>query len=477
MSLAPTLVAICGLVIDSFAGGGGASRGIHIALGRSPHVAINHDRHAIEMHTANHPTTKHYREDVWEVDPDEATDGQPVGLMWLSPDCKHFSRAKGATPVNKKIRGLAWVAVKWAVRKAPTVIIMENVPEFTSWGPLLPALDEHGDQKMNKKGEPLWLPDPAKRGATFREFISRLQALGYVVEWRTLNAADYGAPTSRRRWFLIARRDEQAVVWPAPTHGPGRANPYRTAAECIDWTLPCPSIFGRKKPLADATMRRIAEGVRRFVLENPKPFLVKLYGTSTVADLGQPMPTVTAEGQHLAVCVPYLVPRYGEREGQAPRTLPVDLPMPTIVPTGNGGQLVAVFLAKHNGKTVGQPLTEPTHTVTAKDTKRLVYAFLVKYYKNGGQWQGVDEPLHTVVTKARFGLVEVTVDGEPYVIADIGMRMLSPRELARAQGFDDSYILTGTKTQQIARIGNSVCPPIAAALVSANVAPQYARAA
>jgi DNA (cytosine-5)-methyltransferase 1 len=414
------------IIVDSFAGGGGASAGIELALGRSPDVAINHNLAAILMHEANHPSAEHHHSDVWEVDPDEATHGAPVGLMWASPDCRHFSKAKGAKPVSKKIRGLAWVVVKWAARVAPRVIILENVGEFVTWGPL----DRAG------------MPIKAKAGRYFREFVAQLRALGYLVEWRELNAADYGAPTRRIRFFLIARRDGESIRWPEPTHGPGRAEPYRTAAQCIDWSIRCPSIFRRKRPLAAATQARVALGVRRFVLDVAQPFLAPV--------------TVT-----------------GERGDQVQ---------------------VAAFLAKHYGGVVGHGLGRPLGTITQVDHHSLVtcelapvaqagargervYAFLTKFYGTGAVGQPVDEPLHTITSRHRFGLVTVTVAGEELAIVDIGLRMLAPRELARAQGFPAHYILTGTARDQVARIGNSVPPPVAAALVAANLIPAHRAAA
>jgi DNA (cytosine-5)-methyltransferase 1 len=289
------------LIVDNFAGGGGASMGIEAALRRCVDLAINHDRAAVEMHSINHPHTRHLCEDVWQVDPVEATAGRRVGLAWFSPDCKHFSRAKGGKPVEKRIRGLAWIVVKWAKLGRPRVIILENVREFEEWGPL---------DKYN-------MPCQKRKGQTFRRWVSSIRSLGYAVEWRMLNAADYGAPTHRRRLFLIARCDGKPIVWPAPTHGPGR-KAYRTAAECIDWSLPCPSIFltreeGRKlgvnRPLAEKTMRRIAMGLKRFVLDNPKPFIVHTThaGHRRPHGIDEPVPTVTAAHRgEMAVVTPYV---------------------------------------------------------------------------------------------------------------------------------------------------------------------------
>jgi DNA (cytosine-5)-methyltransferase 1 len=482
------------LIVDSFAGGGGASLGIEQALGRSPDIAINHDAEAIAMHRVNHPSTKHYCEDVWDVDPIRACAGRKVGLMWLSPDCKHFSKSKGGKPRDKKIRGLAWVAIKWAKAVKPRVICLENVEEFQYWGPLL----EDG------------MPCPLRKGLTFRRFVRQLENLGYRVEYRELVAADYGTPTTRKRLFLIARSDGGAIVWPAPTHGRGLALPWRTAAECISWDLPCRSIFGRKRPLVENTMRRIAAGLKRYVIDSPTPFIVPVthQGDVRVHGVDEPMRTITGahRGEH-GLVAPYLVPRYGERPGQDPRAMPIDRAMPTVVPTANGGELVTAFLAKHFGghMTPGCAPDRAMHTITAKDHHGLVASTLVKMRHHssgvdlrkplhtvaaGGfhfaevrafllKFYGTDqdpslfEPMHTLTTKHRMGLV--TVAGEDYAIADIGMRMLEPRELFRAQGFPEAYIIERdvngepmTKTAQVKMCGNSVCPPLARAIVEAQ---------
>mgnify|MGYP006921294152 CR=1 FL=1 len=481
------------LIIDSFAGGGGASLGIEMALGRSPDVAINHDAEAIRMHAANHPGTRHYCEDVWAVDPLEATQGKPVGLMWLSPDCKHHSKAKGGKPVDKKIRGLAWVAVKWAKAVRPDVIALENVEEFQHWGPL----DE------NDK------PDKLKKGLTFRRFVRQLENLGYVVEHRELIAADYGAPTSRKRLFLLARCDGLPIVWPQATHGKGRSQPWRTAAECIDWSLPCPSIFERVRPLAENTLKRIGRGIRRYVIEAAEPFIVgidnKSSGASAAWSSSKPLTTITAEARHALVTPTLITTGYGERPGQAPRVPGLDKPLGTVV-NGQKHALVAAFLAKHyggvtgqvlpkplgtvtgidhhslvashlvkmRGDNTGQPVTEPLQTVSAQGTHFAeVRAFLVAYYGNDKDGQMLLEPMRTVTSRDRLGLV--TIQGEEYQIADIGLRMLAPRELYRAQGFPDTYRIEAdadgnpfTKSAQVRMCGNSVCPPVAAAIISAQ---------
>lgn len=495
------------IIVDSFAGGGGASCGIEWATGRSPDIAINHDAEAIALHAANHPETRHYCENVWKVDPVQACAGRPVGLMWLSPDCKHFSKAKGGKPVEKKVRGLAWVAVRWAKAVAPRIIVLENVEEFQTWGPVL------------SNGRPC----PMRKGLTFRRFVGRLRALGYAVEWRELRACDYGAPTTRRRLFLIARCDGQPIQWPAPTHGKGTAQPWRTAAECIDWSIPCPSIFlsadqgkaiGVRRPLAEATLRRIARGVRRYVIEAGDPFIVPVShsGDTRAHSVREPLRTITGSSRSThALAIPTLInTRNGERDGQAPRVRDIAQPLPTVTAMGSQGALVTAFLAKHYGghETPGSSLAQPIDTVTVTDHHALVAsslvkfkgtardgqqltlplhtvqagglhyaevrAFLVAYYRNERDGGSLRSPMRTVTSKDRLGLV--TVQGEEYAIADIGMRMLAPRELYNAQGFPQSYRIEIefrgkplTKTAQVRMCGNSVCPPLAAAIVRANL--------
>ncbi|MCC0809428.1 DNA methyltransferase [Methylobacterium sp. W2] len=663
------------LIIDSFAGGGGASEGIRRALGRDPDYALNHNPIALAMHRINHPDTHHVEEDVWNVDAVSLCGGRPVGLLWMSPDCKHFSKAKGGKPREKAIRGLAWVGVRWIKSlpkwQRPRLVCLENVEEFQDWGPLL------------DDGRPC----PVQRGATFRSFVAAFEAMGYVVEYRELRACDYGAPTIRKRLFLVARRDGRPIAWPVATHGDpkseavrsGQLRPWRTAAEIIDWSLPCPSIFETSaeikakygiranRPLADATMARIAKGTKRYVLDAAKPFLVRVnHGDSRGRrdrGLDEPMPTathfegdalvtpfvsyaqqggmnrdaadplhtitaspkdqntivapvivnvanggttgrapnvwpacdplrtVTQAGTHAVVApflspryqekpgseprvrsveepcativaggnVPghlisgYLVPRYGERPGQDPRTRSLEEPFPVVVPTGNEGSLAAIHMTRQFGASVGSDVEEPVGTITAggagkagvvaaflaqHNTERngaikpgsdvrepvstitaggghqtlvaahmlnlrgsdrrdgsieapaptfsaggnhaaAVYAFIQKYYGAGEPSQAADEPMHTLTTKPRHGVVTVTIQGQPYAIVDIGMRMLTPRERFNAQGFRPDYVIDRgeleegtiiplTLEQQGAACGNSVCPDLADALVAAN---------
>lgn len=535
------------MIIDNFAGGGGASEGIFQGLGRHPDVAINHSPEAVALHRANHPKTEHLCQSVWKADPADVVGRRKVGLAWFSPDCKHFSKAKGGAPVKRNIRDLAWVVVLWARTVRPRVLMLENVEEFQTWGPL------------GEDGRPC----PARSGTTFRRWVGELRRLGYRVEWRELRACDYGAPTIRKRLFVIARCDGEPIVWPAPTHGPGTSRPYRTAAECIDWSVPVPSIFDRARPLADATLRRIAHGVRRFCTDAANPYIVSLthHGSpfrgqgvdepmatvtaanrgekalvvpvmgyaqqggasraadaplhtvtasrkdqnqiiaatlatlrnnATAHDVNAPVNTITSGGGHSGLVTATLAQTgYGERDGQASRAMDVQAPLGTIVAGGGKHALVAAFMAQHNLGAVGRAADAPLATVTTagaqiqpvmvelsehdRERAERVTAFLVKWYSTA-IGQSVGEPLHTATTKARFGLV--CVQGIP--IVDIGMRMLTPRELFNAQGFPAEYTiergigdcggpLSLTKTSQIRCCGNAVCPPVAAALARANL--------
>jgi DNA (cytosine-5)-methyltransferase 1 len=510
------------LIIDSFAGGGGASTGIEMALGRSPDIAINHDAVALAMHAANHPETKHLNNNVWRVDPAEAVAGRRVGLAWFSPDCTHHSKAKGGKPVSRGRRDLAWVVVLWAKRARPETIMLENVEEFRDWGPLT------ADNK----------PCPARKGKTFESWIRELRRLGYRVEWRQLRACDFGTPTIRKRLFLVARCDARPITWPRPTHGDpkseavksGQLLPWPSAASIIDWSLPCPSIFETsaeikakwglraQRPLEDATLRRIARGVMRYVVEAANPFLVTCNHQGRGfrgQPLSEPMKTLTAARDAHGLVVPTLIQTgYGEAPGQKPRSLDLHQPIGTMVAGGAKHAVVAAFLAQHNAgprmeRNAGRPADAPLSTITTRGTQQqvaavhlmnmhgserggraieaphpticaggqhgaLVAAFLDKYY-GADQNQPVSDPLHTLTAKPRFSLVNVEIDGDTYTIADIGLRMLTPREQFRAQGFPDSYIIDRgadgrrlTKTEQTRMCGNSVCPPLAAALVAAN---------
>lgn len=541
------------LIVDNFAGGGGASTGIEIATGYSVDIAINHDPEAIRMHKSNHPSTKHYCEDVWQVDPVKACGGHPVALAWFSPDCKHFSKAKGGKPKDKFIRGLAWVACRWAGLVRPRVIMLENVEEFKTWGPL------------NRGHRPI----KEKQGVTFRRFVQQLEDLGYEVQFRELVAADYGAPTMRKRFFLIARCDGQPITWPEPTHGPadseavkaGLLKSYVGAYTQIDFGRPCPSIFDTSeeikekygiravRPLAPKTMDRIARGLKKFVLDNPEPFIIQCNhgGERKAGDIRAPLPTIT--GKHgYGIAVPKLAPiidkAYGGNYagGGSRADEPIDTittvdhnrlveatlapcimcnnennvganvenPLPTIT-TGNRNFVVAPTLIQYHSETAkdevrGQTIMDPIMTVDSSNRYGLVTSFLSKFYKSGtgqdireplhtvttspghfgevraflvkyygqGTGQELTEPLDTVTSKDRFGLV--TIEGADYQIVDIGLRMLEPRELYGCQGFPEDYIIdhdyTGksySRSEQVKRCGNAVCPPIPAALVRTNL--------
>lgn len=583
------------IIVDNFAGGGGASSGIELALGRIVNAAINHDPAAILMHKTNHPYTEHYQASVWDIDPKEVCRGRPVALAWFSPDCKHFSKAKGAALVDKHIRGLAWITLRWAGTVRPRVIILENVEEFQTWGPV-------------RKGKPV----KKKAGQTFQKFIKQLRDLKYRVEWRELVAADYGAPTTRKRFVLIARCDGRPICWPEPTHAPrdseavksGKLLPWRSAAEIIDWSLPCPSIFGTKaeikekyglsavRPLANNTMRRIIRGVDKFTIRSGEPFIVPSgYGeregqAPRVHDVNNPLPTAVGKGKH-AVCDPLLAPvtvtntsnsvgaPAGEpvhtvttagnqmlvtpnlmcigQTGGGDRIRDVREPAPTTVSkqeacltaasliqyhteqsenvraSGLGGPINTVDASNRYGLTSahlveyygnGNPLDarEPMHTVTSHDREAIVSAHVVKF-KRDEVGTSPMEPVPTQTSGGVFALCQVYMckirheDNENlrhwpeirallneycgykmeddeillleignaiYYIADIGLRMLSPRELYNAMGFPPDYIIDRDylgrpypKNEQVARCGNAVCPPMAAAVVRANF-PEYA---
>ena len=464
------------LIVDNFAGGGGASTGIEMATGISVDIAINHDPEAIKMHKANRPSTKHYCESVWDVDPVKACNGHPVGLAWFSPDCKHFSKAKGGKPKDKNIRGLAWVALRWAGKVRPRVIMLENVEEFKTWGPL------------NRNHRPI----KSKQGQTYRKFFSQLEQLGYAVETKELVAADYGAPTIRKRFFMIARCDGKPIVWPEPTHAPvdseavkaGLLKSYVGAYTQLDFSLPCPSIFDTAeeikekygiravRPLAQKTMNRIARGIKKFVLENPEPFIIQCKFDNEAQDIKKPLGTITTVGSHLLVS-PTLIQYHSETTKDEVRGQKITDPIMTVDGSNRYG-LVTSFLSKFYKSGTGQDLREPLHTVTTSAGHfGEVRAFLIKYYGQG-VGQDLEEPLDTITSHDRFGLV--TIHGVEYQIVDIGLRMLEPKELYGCQGFPDDYIIdrdyTGkpySRTEQVKRCGNAVCPPLPAALVRSNL--------
>lgn len=520
------------ITVDGFCGGGGWSTGFEFAIGRPVDIGINHDKYAIAMHKKNHPFTEHYNENIFEVDPYKATKGRPVGWAHFSPDCTHFSRAKGGTPVKKSIRGLAWVVTKWAGTVHPRIISMENVPEFMSWGSLCARRNKDGriyrmDGTLAEKGtyvpysEQQLVPNKKKQGKTFKRFINVMKSFGYKCEWKILTASDYGAPTIRKRLFIIFRNDGKSIIFPNPTHGnpeseevkSGKLLPWHTAAECINCDLECPSIFERKKPLAENTLRRIAKGIQKFVIENPNPFIIQVnHGGDNFRgqEVDKPMPTITAK-HGFGIVAPTLIQYHGEQSKNEVRGQILEKPLQTV-DTANRYGLVTAFMSKYFGgnyQGCGSSVDEPLHTITAVDHNALaavhitqfnnhcigqkvdeplktitcgeghfgeVRAFLIKYY-SGESGQKVNEPLHTIRTKDCFGLV--TIKGVDYAIVDIGLRMLTPRELYNAQGFPTDYEIETDcygnkypKTKQVARCGNSVPPPFATALARAN-APEW----
>lgn len=572
------------IIVDNFAGGGGASTGIELAAGRPVTIAINHDPDAILLHKTNHPYTEHYQENVWSVDPRAVCGGRKVGLAWFSPDCKHFSKAKGAALVDRKIRGLAWIVLKWAALVRPRVIMLENVEEFQTWGPV-------------RKGKPV----KKKAGQTFQKWKSQLAALGYQIDHRELVMADYGAPTTRKRFCLIARCDGKPIVWPERTHAPrdseevkcGTLQPWRSAAEVIDWSIPAYSIFDSKqaikrkygvnavRPLKPNTMRRIARGLDKFVIKRTFPFIVECnhdsdrhrpiteplntitrkytggyvspmvtpYVVSNNANnaphsVEEPVPTITT-GNRNFLLTPSLIQYHGEKSAGETRGQALDIPLQTVDAANRYG-LSAAFLSEWYGNArEGIDITRPVQTITSKDRESLTVAHLHKYftgvdgaeltaplptvtavdhnaitlthivkYKGQNLGQHPQDPLQVITTSAgEFGEVRTTVTraaatvdlgywpqvremlntycdynlaedevlllsirGTWYFISDIGLRMLTPRELYDAMGFPPDYVIDHdylgneyNKTKQVARCGNAVCPPLATALVRANL--------
>lgn len=425
------------LIIDCFAGGGGASVGIEMALGRPVDIAINHDPEAIRMHKVNHPDTIHLTEDIFKVDLQKYVKGRKAALMWASPDCTSHSKAKGGQPRKKGLRILPWAVYKHAKQILPEVIIMENVEEIQQWGPL----DENGHPIKERQGE------------DYKKFITAMKSLGYAFDSRELVAADYGAPTTRKRWYAIFRRDGKDIIWPEQTHFKDSEPKWKQCGEFIDWSDLGKSIFGRKKPLAEATQKRIANGIRKYILENSKPYIVK--NDEAVA---------------------FLIQYHGEQKAGESRGQLLSEPIKTI-DTSNRYGLVTAFITKYYKTGIGQGCDEPLHTITTSPGHfGLVSAFLIKYY-GSGCGQELKKPLATITTKDRFGLVNVIIDiaGEKYIIKDIFLRMLKPEELKLMQGFPKDYIINRDINwkpypikEQVARIGNSVVPVMAEALVKAN---------
>lgn len=536
------------IIVDNFAGGGGASTGIELACGRPVTIAINHDPDAILLHRTNHPYTEHLQASVWDVDPEDVCRGRKVGLAWFSPDCKHFSKAKGAALVDRNIRGLAWIVLRWAGTVRPDVIMLENVEEFQTWGPV-------------RKGKPI----KSKAGQTFRQWEKQLSDLGYVIEHKELVAADYGAPTTRKRFVLVARCDGKPIVWPERTHAPrnssevqaGKLKPWRSAAEIIDWSIPGYSIFQSKeeikalygaavvRPLAGNTLRRVIRGVDKFTLKSGAPFIVQQKFQNASQNIEKPLTTVTAVGAH-EFCEPLLAPYLAEcNHAGGGHIADVGEPYKTITAKHTGGVVAPVLIQYHTEQTENvraNGLDEPINTVDASNRYGLVSANLVEYY-TGGRPLDISVPMHTVTSHDRealvaaqiaefkgqdigqdcrkplrtitasageFAVVRVTlcqtgnmgywpqvrellnrfcgydladneclvlmIGGVGYYIADITLRMLTPRELYNAMGFPPDYQIERDylgnaypKSKQVARCGNAVCPPLAEAMVRANL--------
>lgn len=426
------------LIIDCFAGGGGASVGIEMALGRPVDIAINHDPDAILMHKTNHPDTLHLTEDIFRADLKKYVKGRHVALMWASPDCTSHSKAKGGKPRERGLRILPWAVYKHAKAILPDVILMENVEEIQQWGPL--DADGH--------------PIKERRGEDYQKFITAMKSLGYIFDCRELVAADYGAPTTRKRWYAVFRRDGREIAWPVPTHFKDREPRWNPCGDYIDWSDLGRSIFDRKKPLADATMKRIANGIRKYIIDKPYPYIVR--NKEAVA---------------------FLIQYHGETKMGDSRGQLLTEPIKTI-DTSNRYGLVTAFITKFYKSGIGQGCDEPLHTITTSPGHfGLISAFLIKYYGSGGSCQDVDRPLGTITTKDRFGLVNVVLDiqGEKYILKDIFLRMLKPEELKLMQGFPKDYIIDRDYNwkpypiaKQVARIGNSVVPIMAQKLVEAN---------
>ncbi len=427
-----------GLIIDCFAGGGGASVGIEMALGRPVDIAINHDPAAILMHKTNHPNTLHLTEDIFEVDLQKHVAGRHVALMWASPDCTSHSKAKGGQPRESGLRILPWAVYKHAQTILPDVIIMENVEEIQDWGPL----DDDGHPIKERKGE------------DYEKFIASMKSLGYEFDSRELVAADYGAPTTRKRWYAIFRRDGGEIAWPKRTHYPDKEPRWKACGDYIDWSDLGKSIFGRKKPLAEATQKRIARGIKKFIIDSSDPYIVDSEKVSA-----------------------FLIQYHGEQNGGEVRGQSLRQPVKTI-DTSNRYGLVSVFITKFYKTGTGQSLEYPIHTITTSPGHfGCVSAFLIKYYGTGENYESLREPVRTITTKDRFGLssVAITVRGEKYTISDIFLRMLKPEELKVMQGFPEDYIIDRDYNwkpypvkEQVARIGNSVVPIMAEAIVKVN---------
>lgn len=526
--------------VDLFAGGGGASTGLETGLNRLIRLAINHNPKALSMHQANHPHAFHITEDIWKVDPHLALAGRPIGWLHASPDCTHHSQAAAGQPRKQEIRSLAWIIPYWAAIGQAVVISMENVKQMMCWGPLIAKRDKatgrviklvevmaKGKTKVVRvvaepgervpRHQQYLVPDRKRQGQTWRQFIEILRGFGYQVDYKCLNAADYGAATKRERLYMICRRDGHAIIWPVPSHGkdPSPASilqPHKMTADHIDWNRPCPSIFmtkeeakaqglNVKRPLADATLERLATGLVREVLNNPQPFIVEIanWSRAGIHPVDQPLRTITAwpKGGSFALAAPVMVQANGGFNTVPCR--PVTDPCSTITASGSQQQLVEAFMVHLRRNMDASPLSGPMPVITARSQHHAlvethmaeqgeyaltpeqeadalrVSAFLMRYYSQGGQWGKLTEPMHTITTKERLALVTVTWQGSTWVIVDIGLRMLTPAELYGCQGFPQDYIFDRghdgqplTVTDQVLMVGNSVSPPPMAALARAN---------
>lgn len=503
--------------VDLFAGGGGASTGIEMGTDRAVDIAINHDPDAISMHTANHPHTKHYISDVYEVDPHEACGDRLVGLLHASPDCTHHSQASGGQPRKKSIRSLSWVVHKWAGKKKPRIITLENVEQILNWSPLVAKRCKVTGRVIKLDGtvavkgevvpvsEQFLVPDKTRKGHNWEHFIQGLRDMGYAVQWKVLPACDYGAPTTRERLFLIARCDGQPIVWPKPTHA---KNPtkgqqkWRTAADCMDWSDLGVSIFNRPRPLAEATLKRIAKGIQKFIIDADEPFIIPgVTGFITEhansshqrnMPVNEPLRTIcaTVKGGHFGLVSANLIQLRGNCDARS-----IQEPVRTLSAGGQHHGLVTAFVARQFGNSVGHPVDQPSGTITAggggksqlvtvelaknqEDDALRCASFLLQYYSEGGQWGDLNKPINTITTKDRMALVTVIIRGEAWVIVDIRLRMLKMRELYRCQGFPDCYIIEHghdgrkfTNTKQCRFVGNSVSPLPMAAIIGANYEP------
>lgn len=435
-------------VVDMFAGGGGESTGIHQAaeeMGMGIKLlAINHWERAVETHAANHPWAEHVCESIQNVDPVRAVPGGRVGLLWASPECTHHSNARGGRPRSDQSRASAWLVLKWLCELYVDRVIVENVPEFLSWGPL------------GADGRPL----ASARGQTFRAWVGAMESLGYRVDWRLLCAADYGTPTTRRRLFVQAVRGRKRIVWPEATHADGESllgtRPWVPARDVIDWVMPSESIHGRRRPLAEATLRRIEEGIRRYWGDFAEPFLVVLRGTGTVRPVDVPLPAVTAGGGNLGLVEPFVLAT-GHRSSV--RLQQIDAPLSTVV-TKAEHCLVEPFVIGQQSGAIPRAVSAPLPTVATAGAVSLCEPFVVQYYGQGGARE-TGRPLDTVTCRDRFGLVQGGTDRGHL---DIRFRMLQPHELAGAQGFPRGYWFAGTKTEQVRQIGNAVPCPVARAI-------------